>query len=203
MEDGRLEMEDRRPETGDGRRETGDPKHKNTKGNVRTENVILVDERDEPIGTMEKLEAHRKGVLHRAISVFIFNREGRLLLQQRALHKYHSGGLWTNTCCSHPAPGESTHAAAHRRLQEEMGMEIPLTFAFTFLYHAPFANGLVEHELDHVFIGYTDASPVINPEEVAQSRWVSLAEIDAEVASNPEAYTAWFKLIYKRAFGYG
>ncbi len=168
---------------------------------MQTERVILVDERDQPLGTMEKMEAHRQGLLHRAISVFIFNREGRLLLQQRALHKYHSGGLWTNTCCSHPSPGEETSAAAHRRLREEMGLETPLHFAFTFLYHAPFDNGLVEHELDHVFIGRTDQIPTVNPEEVADYRWVSMAEIEREIQADPEAYTAWFKLIYKAAFG--
>ena len=167
---------------------------------MQTENVILVDERDQAIGTMEKMEAHRRGLLHRAISVFIFDSQGRLLLQQRAAHKYHSAGLWTNTCCSHPAPGEEALVAAHRRLKEEMGMDVPLTFVFTFLYRAPFDNGLVEHELDHVFIGYSDETPVINPDEAATYRWSNLTEIETAVQANPEAYTAWFKLIYSRVF---
>ncbi len=164
------------------------------------EQVILVDEHDRAIGTMEKLEAHQKGLLHRAISVFIFDGQERLLLQQRAPHKYHSAGLWTNTCCSHPAPGESTLDAAHRRLEEEMGMRTLLTFAFTFCYRTAFDNGLIEHELDHVFVGYTDESPIPNPTEVAAYRWADRATIDQENSKNPEAYTAWFKLIYGKVF---
>lgn len=167
---------------------------------MQKENVILVNEHDEAIGTMEKLEAHQKGLLHRAISVFIFDSRGRLLLQQRAAHKYHSAGLWTNTCCSHPAPGEPALAAAHRRLEEEMGMQVPLTFAFTFHYRAPFDNGLIEHELDHVFIGYADHSPTPNPAEVAAYRWIDRTTIDRENKKNPEVYTAWFKLIYGKVF---
>ena len=170
---------------------------------MQTENVILVDERDQALGTMEKMEVHRRGLLHRAISVFIFDSRGRLLLQQRAAHKYHSARLWTNTCCSHPAPGEEALAAAHRRLKEEMGMEAPLTFAFTFLYRAPFDNGLVEHELDHVFIGHSDETPAINPDEVATYHWASLTEIEIAIQSSPEAYTAWFKLIYRKVFEQG
>lgn len=167
---------------------------------MQRENVILVNEQDEAIGTMEKLEAHQKGLLHRAISVFIFDSQGRLLLQQRAAHKYHSAGLWTNTCCSHPAPGELTLDAAHRRLEEEMGMRVPLTFAFTFHYLAAFDNGLTEHELDHVFVGYTDEPPIPNPTEVAAYRWADRMTIDQENSKNPEAYTAWFKLIYGKVF---
>jgi len=167
---------------------------------MQREKVILVNEHDEAIGTMEKLEAHQKGLLHRAISVFIFDSQGRLLLQQRAAHKYHSAGLWTNTCCSHPAPGESTLDAAHRRLEEEMGMCTPLTFAFTFRYRAAFDNGLIEHELDHVFVGYTDEVPIPNSEEVAAYRWADRETIDRENSKHPEAYTAWFKLIYGNVF---
>ncbi|GGG78544.1 isopentenyl-diphosphate Delta-isomerase [Parapedobacter pyrenivorans] len=164
------------------------------------EYVILVDESDRSVGTMEKMAAHQQGLLHRAISVFVLDSDGRLLLQQRAAHKYHSAGLWTNTCCSHPAPGETAADAAHRRLRQEMGMEVPLEFAFTFKYRAGFDNGLVEHEVDHVFIGYTSHAPVINPEEVADYRWLSLPEIERELANNPDAYTPWFKIIYRKIF---
>jgi isopentenyl-diphosphate Delta-isomerase len=164
------------------------------------EHVILVDERDCSLGTMEKMAAHQRGLLHRAISVFILDGNGRLLLQQRAAHKYHSAGLWTNTCCSHPAPGEKAADAAHRRLRQEMGMEVPLEFAFTFQYRAAFENGLVEHELDHVFIGHASHAPVINPDEVADYRWLSLPEIERELVANPDAYTPWFKIIYKKIF---
>jgi isopentenyl-diphosphate delta-isomerase len=135
--------------------------------------VILVDSNDAPIGTMEKLEAHQKGALHRAFSVFAFNGRGELLLQRRAPHKYHSAGLWTNTCCSHPAPGEDTEAAAHRRLQEEMGFDCPITHIGSLTYRTEFANGLIEHEFDHIFIGRFDGQPVLNPEEADASRWIS------------------------------
>jgi len=164
------------------------------------EQVILVDERDREIGSMEKMEAHRKGLLHRAISVFVFDSEGRLLLQQRAPHKYHSANLWTNTCCSHPAPGETAPDAAHRRLQEEMGLSVPLHFAFTFRYLEPFDNGLVEHELDHVFLGYTDQAPILDRAEASDYRWASLPAIEHDIQTHAESYTAWFRLIYKRAF---
>jgi len=162
--------------------------------------VILVDEHDQTIGLMEKMEAHRRGLLHRAVSVFVFDGSGRLLLQQRATHKYHSGGLWTNTCCSHPFPGEDTAVAAARRLEEEMGLSLPLDFAFSFRYRAVLDNGLTEHELDHVFIGYTDQSPDINPEEAAAYRWISSQALEKDLAINASSYTAWFKLIYRRAF---
>lgn len=160
----------------------------------------MVDERDREIGTMEKLAAHREGALHRAISVFIFDEQDRLLLQQRAAHKYHSANLWTNTCCSHPLPKENTMDAAHRRLREEMGMEASLSFAFSFQYHAVFSNGLTEHELDHVFIGHCNQPPVPNPMEVADFRWLSLSDIRHDVLTHPDGYTAWFKLIYQRVF---
>ena len=164
------------------------------------ENVILVDEQDRAVGTMEKMEAHRKGRLHRAFSVFVFDNQSRLLLQQRALHKYHSAGLWTNTCCSHPRADEDTQHAAIRRLQEEMGMQTDLVGAFTFHYRAVFENGLIEHELDHVFLGTSNETPVINPDEVAGFRWLGLAEIEQEVAAQPDRFTAWFKHIYRRVF---
>ncbi|HWK58795.1 MAG TPA: isopentenyl-diphosphate Delta-isomerase [Parapedobacter sp.] len=162
--------------------------------------VILVDEQDRAIGTMEKLAAHREGLLHRAISVFIFDDQRRLLLHKRASHKYHSANLWTNTCCSHPAPGEHAMDAAHRRLYEEMGMEADLAFAFTFQYRAAFDNGLTEYELDHVFIGHSNCFPAPNPAEVADYRWLSQSDIEHEVLTRPDTYTAWFKLIYQRVF---
>lgn len=164
------------------------------------EQVILVDEQDRAIGTMGKLAAHREGLLHRAISVFIFDDQGRLLLQQRAAHKYHTANLWTNTCCSHPMPGENALDAAHRRLREEMGMEADLSFAFAFQYRAAFDNGLTEHEVDHVFIGHSSHSPIPNPAEVADYRWLHQSDIEQRIHVKPDAYTAWFKLIYQRVF---
>ncbi len=168
---------------------------------MNEEQVVLVDGDDNELGTMGKLEAHQRGVLHRAISVFIFDDKDRLLLQQRAETKYHTPGLWTNTCCSHPAPGENPLKAAHRRLAQEMGMAAPLEFAFRFQYEAPFDNGLIEHEVDHVFIGRSSEQPRMNPEEVQNYRWLSYHEVAAEVDKNPEQFTAWFKLIYDRVFG--
>ncbi len=160
--------------------------------------VILVDEHDREVGTAEKLDAHHTGRLHRAISVFVFDSEGRMLLQQRAHDKYHSGGLVTNTCCSHPRPGEDTEAAAHRRLEEEMGFDCPLERLFTFTYRADFENGLTEHELDHVFVGYYDGDPVPNPDEVASWEWKSVPDVAADIARRPEAYTFWFKHVFDR-----
>lgn len=160
--------------------------------------VILVDEKDTPIGLMEKMEAHRKGALHRAFSVFIFNSKGELLLQQRALDKYHSAGQWTNTCCSHPRDGESTLEAANRRLDEEMGLAGDLEYRFHFQYKAAFENGLIEHEIDHVYFGYTDAVPQLNPEEVAAYRYVNLPELQQSIKNQPELYTPWFKLCFDK-----
>lgn len=157
--------------------------------------VILVNERDETIGVMPKLEAHQKGVLHRAISVFIFNNKHELLIQQRALNKYHSAGLWSNTCCSHPMVEEDTMAAANRRLFEEMGMTAMLTPVHTFLYHEPLENGLTEHEFDHVFIGISDELPKINTEEVADYKFISIEELQREMVDFPEKYTIWFRII--------
>lgn len=164
------------------------------------EQVILVDEQDRAIGTMGKLAAHREGLLHRAISVFIFDHQGRLLLHRRAAHKYHSASLWTNTCCSHPRPGERAMEAAHRRLREEMGMKAELSFTFSFQYRAVFDNGLTEHEFDHVFIGHSSAIPAPNPAEVASYRWLSQPDIEQDIRTHPDTYTAWFKLIYQRVF---
>jgi isopentenyl-diphosphate delta-isomerase len=157
--------------------------------------VILVDEQNNELGAMEKQEAHEKAVLHRAFSVFVFNSNGELLLQQRALDKYHSAGLWTNTCCSHPRMGEDTKDAAQRRLKEEMGFETPLEEKGTFIYKAAFDNGLTEHELDFIYTGIYNQNPVVNKQEVNDYRWLSLNEVQQEIAAYPEKYTAWFKII--------
>lgn len=162
------------------------------------EKVILVDENDKETGLMEKLEAHKSGLLHRAISVFIFNKKNELLLQKRALNKYHSAGLWTNTCCSHPRAGEETKAAAIRRLQEEMGLNTKLKWSFSFHYKATLENGLTENELDHVFIGSHDAAPVPNPDEVIEWKYVNMEDLKSDINTNPENYTFWFKLILDR-----
>jgi len=163
-----------------------------------TEQVILVDEYDQPIGQMEKMEAHEKGLLHRAFSIFIFNTRGELLLQQRAESKYHSGGLWTNTCCSHPRYGESNKVAAIRRLKEEMGMECELNYGFNFIYKAALADGLIEHELDHVFFGVSDELPEINKTEVESYRYVNLKFLTDDINTNPELYTPWLKICIER-----
>lgn len=155
------------------------------------ERVILVNEQDEPTGTMEKLEAHRRGVLHRAFSVFLFDGDGRLLLQQRSATKYHSASLWTNTCCSHPRPGEATAAAAMRRLKEEMGLEADLEHRFAFTYEAAVGNDLREHEYDHVFFGIAASNPVPAPAEVRSWRFVSLPDLRAEMEADPHCFTAW------------
>jgi isopentenyl-diphosphate Delta-isomerase len=163
-----------------------------------TEKVILVDEFDNAIGEMEKMEAHEKAELHRAFSVFVFNADNQLMLQQRALTKYHSPGLWTNTCCSHPRPGEEILQAGHRRLQEEMGFDCDLQKIFDFVYKARFDHGLTEHEFDHVLVGrYTDP-PVINPEEVATWKWMSMKSIAEEMKTHPEKYTIWFRIAFDR-----
>ncbi len=162
------------------------------------EKVILVDENDNEVGTMEKMEAHRKSALHRAISVFIVNSNGEWLLQRRAQSKYHSPGLWTNTCCSHPFPGETNLDAAWRRLKEEMGMETGLKKIFHFIYKAELDNSLTEHELDHVFIGTTDQIPIINIGEVSDWKYISFNELSADMKNNPENYTYWFIKIAER-----
>ncbi|PTX59049.1 isopentenyl-diphosphate delta-isomerase [Kordia periserrulae] len=164
------------------------------------ENVILVNENDEQIGVMEKIEAHEKALLHRAFSVFVLNDKGELMLQQRALHKYHSPGLWTNTCCSHQRVGESNIAAGKRRLQEEMGFVTELTEAVSFIYKAAFDNGLTEHEYDHVMIGTFNDEPVINPDEVASWKWMDVQAVKDDIAANPDVYTAWFKIIFEKFY---
>lgn len=160
------------------------------------EYVILVDENDRPKGTMEKMEAHEKGLLHRAFSVFLFNEKKELLLQQRAFSKYHSGGLWTNTCCSHPREHETIEQAAKRRLMEEMGIEVDVRPEFSFIYKAKLDNDLTEHELDHVLMGNFSGSPEINPEEVADWKYMSMAAIEKDMREAPEKYTEWFKIVF-------
>ncbi|MDC0387063.1 isopentenyl-diphosphate Delta-isomerase [Flavobacteriaceae bacterium] len=169
---------------------------------MKEEKVILVDSEDKPIGTLPKMEAHEKGVLHRAFSVFILNQKGELMLQQRAHHKYHSPGLWTNTCCSHQREGEQNIEAGMRRLDEEMGFSVTLEELFSFIYKAPFDNGLTEHELDHVMLGHYEEVPQINTEEVAEWKWMSLIDIEADIALNPDEYTVWFKIIFERFFNH-
>jgi len=164
--------------------------------------VILVNEDDVPIGTMEKLEAHQKGALHRAFSIFLFNDNKELLLQKRASDKYHSSDLWTNTCCSHPAPGEHLSASTQKRLIEEMGITTSLQPLFSFIYKTEFENGLIENELDHVIIGTFNANPLPNPAEVSDWRYSSLEEISNDIEANPNDYTFWFKQVYKRVFNY-
>lgn len=165
-----------------------------------SEKVILVDEADKPIGLMEKMEAHEKGLLHRAISIFILNSAGELMLQRRAFEKYHSGGLWTNTCCSHPRENEDAEQAAHRRLQEEMGFDCHMIKIFDFIYKAELDKGLTEHEFDHVFLGFYDEAPVLNPEEVCEYKWMDLDLLSADIKNNPQEYTEWFKIIFDRFY---
>jgi isopentenyl-diphosphate delta-isomerase len=157
------------------------------------ERVVLVDENDCELGTMEKMEAHQKALLHRAISVFIINSEGEWLLQRRALHKYHSSGLWSNSACTHPRPGETYLEAAHRRLKEEMGMECELKDLFNFIYKEKLDNELTEHELDHVFVGYSDEIPNFNPDEVCDYKYISFNDLKYDIHANPNEYTFWFK----------
>ena len=169
---------------------------------MEEEKVILVNEKNEQIGLMPKMEAHEKAVLHRAFSVFIFNDNNELMLQQRALDKYHSPGLWTNTCCSHQRDGETNIEAGKRRLQEEMGFVTELENSISFIYKAPFDNGLTEHEYDHVLLGKFNDSPNINPEEVASWKWMSIENVKVDIALNPEIYTEWFKIIFEKFYEY-
>ena len=159
--------------------------------------LILVDEKDNFQGYMGKEEAHIKGIKHRAFSIFVFNDKKELLLQQRALHKYHTPGLWANTCCSHPRYGETTDSAVHRRLPEEMGFDCELTHIYEMSYDVKFDNGIIENEYDHVYIGRYEKDPEVNPEEVQSFRWISLPDLMAEMEDEPEKYTFWFKKIMK------
>ena len=167
---------------------------------MKEEQVILVNEKDEKIGLMEKMEAHEKALLHRAFSVFIFNDKNELMMQQRAAHKYHSPLLWTNTCCSHQRDGESNIEAGKRRLQEEMGFVCEIEEKTSFIYKAPFDNGLTEHELDHIMVGYFNESPVINKEEVETFKWMTLEDVKKDMKLQPEIYTEWFKIIFEKYY---
>ena len=167
---------------------------------MKEEEVILVNKKNEQIGTMAKMEAHEKGLLHRAFSVFILNNEGAIMLQQRAASKYHSPLLWTNTCCSHQRVGETNIEAGKRRLQEEMGFVAELKELFSFIYKAPFDNGLTEHEYDFVMIGSFDAEPNINPDEVEAWKWMSPELVKKDINDNPEQYTVWFKIIFEKFY---
>ena len=157
--------------------------------------VIIVDKNDNEIGSKEKIETHRQGLLHRAFSIFIVNSKMEMLLQKRAKNKYHSGELWTNTCCSHPHPGEKTEAAAHKRLMEEMGFDCPLQEVFSFIYHTKLDDEeqLTEHEYDHVFIGKSDIIPTPNPKEVDDFKWAPIETVVSDIKKHPEKYSYWFK----------
>lgn len=163
---------------------------------MEEEKVILVNELDEQIGLMPKLEAHEKAILHRAFSVFVLNDKSEIMLQQRAHQKYHSPLLWTNTCCSHQREGETNIQAGNRRLYEEMGFNTELKELFHFIYKAPFDNGLTEHELDHVMIGYYNGEPEINKDEVEAWKWMKIDDIQNDMLENPKDYTVWFKIIF-------
>lgn len=174
------------------------PKGTENNDEKMTEKVILVDVNDREIGLMPKMEAHIKGKLHRAFSIFIFNTKGELLLQQRAPDKYHSGGKWTNTCCSHPRSGEETMKAAHRRLMEEMGMKCSISHEFSFMYQAEVMEGIIENEYDHVFFGITDQLPTINPAEVFAYKYMGMTDLLNEIVTDPEQYTEWLKICIDR-----
>jgi isopentenyl-diphosphate delta-isomerase len=164
------------------------------------EYVILVDKNDNLLGTAEKMDAHKNPKLHRAFSIFIINSKGALLIQKRAENKYHCPGMWANSCCSHPRPGESLENATHRRLQEEMGFDTELVKIFSFIYKAEFDNGLTEEEYDHIFVGKWDGTPKINLKEVADYKWISGDILKEDIKKNPEIYTAWFKIALEKFF---
>jgi isopentenyl-diphosphate delta-isomerase len=168
---------------------------------MRSNSVILIDKSDNMLGTMDKMAAHKGGKLHRAFSVFIFDSKGRLLLQQRAAGKYHSGGLWSNTCCSHPAPGEQTLAAAYRRLTQEMGMNCKLDYAFNFIYREEM-NGLTEYELDHVYFGVCDVLPVPDAAEVSDFKYIEMADLKEALKTSPEAYTKWLAICFDKVMAH-
>lgn len=160
--------------------------------------IVLVSEHDDMIGIMDKMEAHRQGLLHRAFSIYIFNSKGEMLLQQRALTKYHSGGLWTNACCSHPMPGEKVKEAAERRLMEELGFETTIEKIFDFVYKAEFENGLTEHEFDHVFAGEYEGELNVDPEEVKDYTYTGISAIKNMLEQDPQKFTAWFHIAFPK-----
>ena len=166
------------------------------------EKVILVDKNDNQVGLMPKLEAHEKGVLHRAFSIFIFNSKYELLLQRRASSKYHSGGLWTNTCCSHPREGEDILDAANRRLDEEMGIKTSLRKVYDFIYKAELDNQLTEHEFDHVFYGVFDNDPILNEDEAEDFKWADMETLNNDIIKNEDNYTVWFKIAFEYFYNY-
>jgi len=161
---------------------------------MKKEMVAIVDENDNEIGEEEKIKAHQEGKLHRAFSIFIFNSKGQMLIQKRVKTKYHSGGLWTNTCCSHPRPGEPIEKASHRRLKEEMGFDCEISEIFSFTYKVKFDNGIFENEYDHVFLGKFDGKPMPNSKEIEDWMFIGLDELKKDIKSNPEKYTHWFKI---------
>ena len=161
--------------------------------------LILVNEHDEEIGYQDKEKVHQLGILHRAFSIFVFNTKGEILLQRRALHKYHSPGLWSNTCCSHPGPSENVKNAARRRLMQEMGIQCELEAVYSFIYKAEFENGLIEHEYDHVFIGFSDDEPKLNPLEVIEWRYMSVDQLRREMKIYPTEYTVWLNICFEEA----
>ncbi len=165
---------------------------------MKEKEVILVNEKDEEIGRMNKFEAHNKGLLHRAFSIFILNRKGEMLLQKRADSKYHNGGMWTNTCCSHPGPGEEIMKSALKRLKEEMGFQVPLIKLFEFTYRAEFQNGLIEHELDHVFVGEYNGLITVDKHEISDYCFKDIIEIKDSLKSHPHKFTIWFQLAFPK-----
>jgi len=162
------------------------------------EKVVLVDEKDNKLGIEEKLAAHKSGALHRAFSIFIYNSAGEMLLQQRADSKYHSGGMWTNACCSHPRLNEDVEQAAHRRLQEEMGFDCALKKLFDFIYFARLDQNLIEHEFDHVFSGTYDGKIYLNPSEAKDYKWINIDSLKSDIKKNPQQYTVWFKIAFNK-----
>jgi isopentenyl-diphosphate delta-isomerase len=166
------------------------------------ERVILVDRNGHEIGTADKFDTHREGALHRAFSIFVFDMYGKLLLQKRAHSKYHSGGLWSNTCCSHPRPYEALHDAAHRRLREEMGFDCELREIFSFRYKVQFAHDLFEHEYDHVFVGQYDGEPASDPAEVDEWMWMDVEGLRKAIRENPDRYTYWLRLCIDRVIAH-
>lgn len=164
---------------------------------MKKEMIILVNYKDEEVGFEEKMKTHKKALMHRAFSIFIFNNNGEMILQKRAIEKYHCGGMWSNTCCSHPRKGEEVNNAAHRRLKEEIGFDCELIDMFTFHYKVKFNNGLTENEMDHVFLGFYDGKIKLNKKEASDFRWMKVENVEKEIKKNPDEFTVWFKIALK------